>query len=86
MHGEQCGVGAILTSYLWGSNWKRIRDTLRHLGAPTTASELCVSDDELVKALELAGSIRPERYTILQRLKLDYDGCKKAAKATQVIS
>jgi len=86
MHGEQCGVGAILTSDLWGSNWRRVRDTLRHLGAPTTAKELCVSDDDLVKALELAGSIRPERYTILQQLNLDYEGCKKVAVATEVIS
>ena len=44
MHGEQCGVGTIIMSYLYGANWKSIRDTLKCLGAPTTASELGVSE------------------------------------------
>jgi len=86
MHGEQCGVGTIIMSYLYGANWKSIRDTLKCLGAPTTASELGVSDEDIVKALEIASTIRPDRYTILQKLNLDYDACKKAAKATEIIS
>jgi glycerol-1-phosphate dehydrogenase [NAD(P)+] len=86
MHGEQCGVGSIMMAYLFGANWKRIRDTLRRLGAPTTAVELGVSDEDVVKALELAATIRPERYTILQKLKLDYDACEKVAKLTEIIN
>ncbi len=85
MHGEQCGVGSILTAYLYGANWKRVRDTLRHLGAPTTAAELGVGDDDVVKALELAATIRPDRYTILQKLNLDFDSCRKVAKATEIV-
>ena len=86
MHGEQCGVGSIMMTYLYGANWKRIRDTLRRLGAPTTAAELGVADEDVVKALELAATIRPERYTILQKLNLDYDACEKVAKTTEVIN
>ena len=86
MHGEQCGVGSIMMAYLYGADWERMQATLKQLGAPTTAAELGVSDEDLVKALELAGTIRPDRYTILQKLKLDYDGCKKVAKATGTIN
>ena len=86
MHGEQCGVGSIMMSFLYGANWKRMRNTLKQLGAPTTAAELGVSDGDLVKALELAATIRPERYTILQKLNLDHEGYKKVAKETGIIS
>ena len=86
MHGEQCGVGSIMMAYLYGANWKRIRDTLRRLGAPTTAAELGVEDEDIVKALELACTIRPDRYTILQKLCLDQETCRKVAKATEIIS
>ncbi len=85
MHGEQCGVGSILTAYLYGANWRRIRKTLKSIGAPTTAKELGVGDFDVVKALELAGKIRPERYTILQKLNLDLEACEKTARATGII-
>jgi glycerol-1-phosphate dehydrogenase [NAD(P)+] len=85
MHGEQCGVGTILTAYLHNVNWKRIRDALKIVGAPTTARELGAKDEEVVRALEMAASIRPERYTILHKLALDWDACEKVAKATSVI-
>jgi glycerol-1-phosphate dehydrogenase [NAD(P)+] len=86
MHGEQCGIGSIMITYLYGANWKRIRDTLKCLGAPTTANELGVKDEDIVKALEVAATIRPERFTILQKLNLNYKECEKAAKATEVIN
>jgi glycerol-1-phosphate dehydrogenase [NAD(P)+] len=86
MHGEQCGVGSILTAYLYKSNWQKIRNTLKQIGAPTTAKELGVKDYEVVKALELAAKIRPERYTILHKLNLDFDACQRTAKATEIIN
>jgi len=85
MHGEQCGVGSILSAYLHNARWKRIRKTLKQIGAPTTAQELGVTDEKLVEALELAATIRPERYTILHKLSLNRGACKKAAEATGVI-
>jgi glycerol-1-phosphate dehydrogenase [NAD(P)+] len=85
MHGEQCGVGSVLTAYLHNANWQQIRDTLKQVGAPTTARELGVKDKDVVKALEMAATVRPERYTILHKLKLNREACKKVAKITMVI-
>ncbi|MBN1245975.1 NAD(P)-dependent glycerol-1-phosphate dehydrogenase [Candidatus Bathyarchaeota archaeon] len=86
MHGEQCGVGSVISAYLHKANWKRIRDSLKQIGAPTTASELGVTDEDLVKALEMAATIRPERYTIFHKLNLDREACEKVAKITGIIS
>jgi glycerol-1-phosphate dehydrogenase [NAD(P)+] len=86
MHGEQCGIGSILTSFLYGSNWQRIKGTLKQIGAPTTASELGVKDEDVVKALHMASTIRPERYTILHKLRLNYDACQTVARATGIIN
>ncbi len=85
LHGELCGVGTILMAYLHNANWKRIRDALKKVGAPTTAHELDVKNEDIVEALEMAVSIRPERYTILNKLNISHDSCEKVAKATGVI-
>ena len=85
MHGEQCGVGSIISAYLHSADWKRIRHTLKKLGAPTTAKELGVKSSNIIKALEIAPTIRPERYTILHKLDLDQKGYRKAAKITGII-
>lgn len=86
MHGEQCGVGSILTSFLHGSNWQQIRATLKHIGAPTTAAELGIEGADVVKAFQMAATIRPERYTILHKLNLNYDACETVARATGIIN
>jgi len=85
MHGEQCGVGTIMMAYLHGADWKRIRDVLKKLGAPTNARELGVEKEDVVKALEMAANLRPERYTILNKLGLNHEGYAHLAKATEVI-
>jgi glycerol-1-phosphate dehydrogenase [NAD(P)+] len=85
MHGEQCGVGAIMMAYMHRANWKRIRDTLKKLDAPTSAEELGVEKEDVVKALEMAATIRSERYTILNKVNLNRETCEKIAKITCVI-
>ena len=85
MHGEQCGVGSILSAYLHNANWKRIRNTLKKIGAPTTAKELGIEDENIIKALEMAPKIRPERYTILHKLNLNRKEYEKASKKTGII-
>jgi glycerol-1-phosphate dehydrogenase [NAD(P)+] len=85
LHGERCGVGTIMMAYLHRANWRRIKETLKELGAPTNAEELGVSKEDVVDALETAVTIRPERYTVLNKLNLDRSGCEKAAKATETI-
>ncbi len=65
LHGEQCGVGTIMMMKLQGGDWTRIRGILKSIGAPTTARELGINGEAVVKALTKAHTIRPERYTIL---------------------
>jgi len=85
LHGEQCGVGTIVMAYLHGANWKHIRETLKTVGAPTNANELGLAKDHVVKALFMASSIRPERYTILNKLNLSLEECERIAKITGVV-
>ncbi|MGD9131340.1 MAG: NAD(P)-dependent glycerol-1-phosphate dehydrogenase [Candidatus Bathyarchaeota archaeon] len=86
LHGEQCGVGAIMMAYLYNVDWKGVKDTLQKAGAPTTVEELGIKPESVIKALVNASDIRPERYTILNEKKLDYASAEKLAKATGVIS
>jgi glycerol-1-phosphate dehydrogenase [NAD(P)+] len=85
LHGEQCGVGVIMTAYLHRANWKRIKETLEKLGAPTNANGLNIGKEDVVKALETAATIRPERYTILNKVILNRDACERLAKTTEVV-
>ena len=85
LHGEQCGVGAIMMMYLHGEDWEEIRDFLHTIGAPTTARELGIPKKKIIQALLEAQSIRPERYTILGEQGLTPDAAKKLAKITGVI-
>jgi glycerol-1-phosphate dehydrogenase [NAD(P)+] len=85
LHGEQCGVGSIMMAKLHGLNWEAIRGSLDTLGAPINAEELGVSDNTIIKSLKLAKSIRPDRYTILNKIKLDERKAIQLAEATEVI-
>lgn len=85
LHGEQCGVGAIMMVYLHGGDWQAIRDALKDIGAPTTSVELGVSKKKIVETLVNAQKIRPERYTILGETGLTEDAAKRLAKTTGVI-
>ncbi|SDM12045.1 glycerol-1-phosphate dehydrogenase [NAD(P)+] [Halogranum gelatinilyticum] len=67
IHGHQVGVGSIITEFLHSGEkgqWSDIRAALASIDAPTTASELGVSDQEVIEALTTAHTIR-DRYTIL---------------------
>lgn len=83
LHGEQCGVGAILTMYLHGGNWLRLVATLEQVGAPTTARELGMEVGLLAKALLGARTIRPGRWTILDE-PLTRARAEEALEATGV--
>jgi len=86
MHGEQCGVGTVMMAYLHNADWKYTRETLKMLGAPTNADELGVEKEDVIKALELSSTIRLERYTILNKLNLNYDDYERLARTTNTIS
>lgn len=84
MHGEQCGVGAIMMMYLHGGDWKIIRDALENVGAPTTGKQIGLSDDEVIEALTAAAGIRKDRFTILGN-GISREAAANVAKETGVI-
>ncbi len=84
LHGEMVGVGTIMMLYLHGGEWKYIRDILRKIGAPTTAKELGVEDEDIIWALTHAHKMR-NRYTILGDRGLSKEAAENLAKITGVI-
>ena len=85
LHGEKCGIGTILISKLQGQNWKQIVKTLKNVGAPTTAKEIGLKPQVLAKALTIAQSLRPERYTILSEVDMTEEKALSLAKSTKVL-
>ncbi len=85
LHGEKCGIGAILIAKLQGQDWKKIIRMLKNVGAPTTAKEIGLSSQILAKALSIAQSLRPERYTILSQVNMTEEKAVSLAKSTGVL-
>jgi glycerol-1-phosphate dehydrogenase [NAD(P)+] len=85
LHGEQVGVGAIMMMYLHGGDWRRLKSALHTIGAPTTARELGIRNEEIVNALAMAHSVRPDRYTILGDNGLTREAAERLASVTGVI-
>ena len=85
LHGEKCGLGAIMMAKLYGLDWKKIIKTLKDVGAPTTAKQIELKPEVIVKALTIAQDLRPERYTILKEVKMTEKKAMNLAKSTRVI-
>jgi len=85
LHGEQCGVGTIMMAKLHDLDWQSIRESLRLVEAPTTAEGLGVDEETLVDALVRANEIRPERYTILNKITLDRKSARELASDCGVL-
>ncbi|MCK4420597.1 iron-containing alcohol dehydrogenase [candidate division WOR-3 bacterium] len=85
LHGEQAGLGLIITSFLRGDDWKRFISIFKRWGIPTTARELNISREDIIRALLYAPTTRPERYTILEHISIDEEKAMNAAKKTGVI-
>jgi glycerol-1-phosphate dehydrogenase [NAD(P)+] len=84
LHGEMVGVGTIMMMYLHGGDWKKVRDALRMIGAPITARELGVEDEDIIEALTKAHKMR-DRYTILGVRGLTEEAANNVARITGVI-
>jgi len=84
LHGEQCGVGTVLSMALHGGDWQRVRHALEVIGAPTTAKQLNVTKEELIKAMTTAHKVR-DRYTILGETGLTEEAAERLARTTHVI-
>ena len=86
LHGEQCGIGAIMSAYLHKANWRLLRDVLRKIGAPTNSVELGIDDHYIVEALTMVHKVRPERYTVFGERGLTISQAERLAKRSKVIS
>jgi len=85
LHGQKCGIGAIMMAKLQGQDWKKIARTLKDVGAPTTAKQIGLKPDLIVKALTIAQDLRPERYTVLKEIEMTRKRALSLAKSTKVI-
>jgi glycerol-1-phosphate dehydrogenase [NAD(P)+] len=85
LHGERVGIGTIMMAKLHGLNWEKIAETLENVGAPTKAQQIKLNEEQVVKALIAARSLRPERYTILSKVRLDNKSAFELAKSVGVI-
>ena len=85
LHGERVGIGTIMMAKLHGLDWEKVAETLENVGAPTKAKQIGLTEDHVVKALTTAQSLRPDRYTILSKNKLDKKAAYRLAKSVKVI-
>ena len=70
---------------LQGKDWKKIVKTLKDIGAPTTAKQIGLKEDQIIEALMIAQDLRPERYTILKEIEMTERRARNLAKSTKVI-
>ena len=85
LHGEKCGLGAIMIAKLQGQDWKKIVKTLKDIGAPTTAKQIGLNEEQIIDALMIAQDLRPERYTILKEIEMTERRARNLAKTSKVI-
>lgn len=85
LHGEKCGIGAIMMAKLQGQDWRRVRRALGMCGAPTTARQIGLSGGSLAEAMAMAQSLRPERHTILSEADMTRAKALELARSTGVV-
>ncbi|BFH73390.1 NAD(P)-dependent glycerol-1-phosphate dehydrogenase [Sulfurisphaera javensis] len=85
LHGELVALGTILMAYIHGINWVKIKNAMKKVGLSTKAKQLGIPDEIVIKALTIAHTIRPERYTILGDRGITWEAAEKIAKETGVI-
>ena len=85
MHGSQCGVTTLITTYMQGGDWRRIKNSLEAAKCPINAKDLNVDEDIMIEAVLKAREIHPDRYTILEDMNLDKEQIRKVLEETEVI-
>lgn len=85
LHGEKCGIGSIMMAKLQGQDWKQIATVLKDIGAPVTAKQIGLKEEEVINALMIAQNLRPERYTILKEVDMTEKKAWNLAKSTKII-
>jgi len=85
LHGEQVALGSLVASVLHNEGWEKRRDFIKRIGLPAKCSDIDITPDDFLKALESASSMRPDRYTILEKLSLDKAGYRRILAPTGIL-
>jgi glycerol-1-phosphate dehydrogenase [NAD(P)+] len=71
LHGEQVALGSLVSAAAHGSPLlATLTDLYGRLGLPVRPSELSISTDDMLQAVQNAPATREDRYTILSELNL----------------
>ncbi len=85
LHGERVGLGTIIMSKLYDMDFENITSVLENVKAPVKANQINLSEKDIIQSLIMAQDLRPERYTILSKTKLDKKSAYELAKSAKVI-
>jgi len=86
MHGEACVPGTIMMVCHQGGDWKSVKKALEEAGCPTTAEQLGLTDQEIIKALVSASAAsKAFSYSILTQKPLTEETATDLAKKTGII-
>ena len=85
LHGERVGLGTIIMSKLYDMDFERIISVLENVKAPVKANQIQVSEKDVIQSLIMAQDLRPDRYTILSKTKLNKKSAYELAKSAKVI-
>lgn len=81
-HGEQVAVGALFASHLRGDELAAaLDDTYRRFGMPRMPADLGLTNEQFAVAVAGAPATRPDRYTILEHLRLDEDDIRRRVES-----
>jgi glycerol-1-phosphate dehydrogenase [NAD(P)+] len=85
LHGEQVGFAALFTMALQGNKYlNAVKKLYIKIGFSRRVKSLGISNHEFIKVVLYAKKIRPERYTILEHVRLDAGKIKKIIKALKL--
>ena len=82
-HGEQVGVGSLMSAQLQGdeASFDSLLATLRRHGLPTTPHDLGLTTEEFVEAVAYAPRTRPARITVLELRSLSTEEIRNEVHA-----
>jgi glycerol-1-phosphate dehydrogenase [NAD(P)+] len=85
LHGERVGIGTIIMSKLYDMDFEEIISVLENVKAPVKANQIKVTEKDIIQSLIMAQDLRPDRYTILSKTKLNKKSAYELAKSVKVI-
>ena len=96
MHGEQCGLGAILMAKhhqernpnWWKEpelRWQNIKRILRNIEPKLSLEQIGVDEKVAVRALVEAPNLRPERYTVLHKRPLSVTEAQHLIESASIV-